>query len=306
MHKIAVLGASGMLGRMLVEYFSRQPDCSIVATVRDQGYLERAASVMPEVKWARGWADHRDCSVNFDAIGEVDWIINAVGIIKPLIKDDDAAQVERALWVNGMLPHKLGEKARRQGIRVLQIATDCVFSGVKGGYDETDPHDALDVYGKTKSLGECHLPNVHHLRCSIIGPEVRGHRSLLDWFLTQPEGATVKGFSNHDWNGVTTLQFARLCHGIITRNFDLPHLLHVIPEGTITKAAMLQAFAASYRRPDIRIEVVEAGIKMDRTLTTRRPDMNGALWAAAGHPQPLTVEAMIREMSEFPLRLKQD
>ena len=45
-------------------------------------------------------------------------------------------------------------------------------------------HDDLWFVGKrlTKSVGEVHSPAVHHLRCSIIGPELRGHRSLLDWF----------------------------------------------------------------------------------------------------------------------------
>lgn len=303
MKKIAVLGASGMLGRMLVEYFARQDDCRVVATVRDQLYLEKAAKVMPNVIWVHAKADHKNCSVDFTAISECDWIINAIGIIKPLIKDDNADQVERALWVNGMLPHKLGEWAGKNGTRVLQIATDCVYSGQKGRYDEGDLHDPLDVYGKTKSLGECYLPNVSHMRCSIIGPEVKDHRSLLDWFLNQPAGGAVKGFSNHDWNGVTTLHFAKLCHGVINRNMELPHVVHIVPGGSITKAAMLQAFAASYHRNDLAIEVVASTVKIDRTLSTRHQDLNESLWKAAGYGQAPTVEEMISEMSEFPLQL---
>ena len=66
------------------------------------------------------------------------------------------------------------------GARVLQIATDCVYSGAQGAYVETDLHDALDVYGKTKSLGECQEPNVYHLRCSIIGPEPKDFKFLIE------------------------------------------------------------------------------------------------------------------------------
>ena len=95
---------------------------------------------------------------------------HAIGVIKPYIRDDDAAAVERALRVNGLFPHILARAAERSGCRVLQIATDCVYAGTIGNYREAAPHDALDVYGKTKSLGEVNSAAVHHLRCSIIGP----------------------------------------------------------------------------------------------------------------------------------------
>jgi len=306
MKKIVILGGSGMLGAMAVEYFSRQPDCQVMATVRDRDYLERAATAMPEVAWVVAGSDHEKRSFGFDSVSDVDWIINAVGIIKPLIKDDDAAQVERAIWVNSMFPNMVAELAQNEGARVLQIATDCVYSGVKGRYTESDFHDALDVYGKTKSLGECRRPQVAHLRCSIIGPEIKDHRSLLDWFLMQPPDARVKGFSNHDWNGVTTLHFAKLCHGIIRDDIEIPHLQHVIPTGSITKAAMLQAFAGNFNRPDIAIEVVEAPVKIDRTLATNHHDLNRVIWEAAGYEQPPTVEEMITELSEFELRMRQE
>ena len=82
----------------------------------------------------------------------------------------------------------------------MQIATDCVYSGKKGSYNEDDLHDALDVYGKTKSLGEAQSPNLLNIRCSIIGPEQGKHVSLLEWFLTQEPGAKLQGFAHHHWN----------------------------------------------------------------------------------------------------------
>src|SRR5438128_1633932 len=102
----------------------------------------------------------------------------------------------------------------------------------------------------------------------------------------QAPEATVKGFVNHRWNGLTTLHFARLCEGIIARGLALPHLQHVAPAGSMTKAAMLHAFAAAFRRPDIRIEDVEAGTIIDRTLDTITGDVNRRLWEAAGYPDP--------------------
>ena len=93
-----------------------------------------------------------------------------------------------------MLPHQLARKAESSGAKVIQIATDCVYSGKKGEYVESDEFDPLDVYGKTKSLGEVTSPGVYHLRCSIIGPEPKEHKFLLDWFLGQPKNARVNGY----------------------------------------------------------------------------------------------------------------
>jgi dTDP-4-dehydrorhamnose reductase len=226
-----------------------------------------------------------------------DWAINAIGIIKPHIRDDNAAEVERAIEVNGLFPHRLARAAEQSGTRVIQIATDCVYSGLRGAYVERDEHDPRDVYGRTKSLGEVHSPAVHHVRVSIIGPELAHHLSLLDWFLNQPRAAAVKGFVNHRWNGVTTLQFGRLCAGVIRSGLALPHLVHVVPGDIITKADLLAVVASAYERTDVRIDRVDAATVIDRTLDTVQPDLNRALWLAAGYAAPPTIETMVFELA---------
>jgi len=236
------------------------------------------------------------------ASGRFDWIVNAIGITKPLIRDDNLAEIERAIRINSVLPHLVAEFAANIGARVLQIATDCVYSGAKGSYVETDPHDALDVYGKTKSLGECYHPNVGHLRCSIVGPEPKDYKFLIEWFRRQPSGATVNGFVNHMWNGVTTLHFARLCRGVIESDLALPHIQHVVPAGIISKAAMLHEFAGAFGRGDITIRDANAAMVIDRTLATRNPELNAALWSAAGYLKPPTVPEMIAELARYDYR----
>src|SRR5262245_47600681 len=203
--RVAILGASGMLGAMVADVLAGDSELSVLATVRDPHTRGRFAALYPTIEWRLLDADAGDASAIAAAIAGAAWVVNCIGIIKPYIHDDRADEVERAIRVNALFPHLLGRAAAQAGARVLQIATDCVFSGTTGGYTERSEHDALDVYGKTKSLGEAHLSGMHQLRCSIVGPEGRGHVSLLDWFLGQPRGAEVKGFTNHRWNGVTTL-----------------------------------------------------------------------------------------------------
>ena len=228
-----------------------------------------------------------------------DWAVNCIGLIKHHIRDHQRDTTEQAIRVNALFPHLLADAAQETGCKVLQIATDCVYSGAKGSYIESDPHDALDVYGKSKSLGEVNAPGMHHLRCSIIGPELKDRRSLLEWFLGHPEGAQVQGYSNHLWNGVTTLHFARICLGILREGIALPHLCHVIPGDILPKGELLKAFRGAFAREDLQVHLKPAHQAVDRSLSTTDPAVNRKIWAAAGYPDPPTLGKMVEELAEW-------
>lgn len=301
--KVLILGGSGMLGSMVADCLSRDPGLEVTATTRGPELAARCRAALGGVRWHALDAARADDAEGARLLEGFDWVVNAVGIIKPLIRDDDAAQVERAVRVNALFPHALARWAERAGARVLQIATDCVYDGSRGHYRESDAHDPVDVYGKTKSLGEVHSPAVHHLRCSIVGPEFKEPKSLLEWFLGQPRGARVNGFTNHNWNGVTTLHFARLCGGVIKAGPALGHVQHVVPAGEVTKYEMLGLFARWFGRDDVEINPSEAGVVIDRTLSTANEELNRDLWAAAGYAEPPTVARMLEELARFDYRL---
>jgi dTDP-4-dehydrorhamnose reductase len=288
-----------MLGSMVLDVFAGDPEFRLIATVRDEGAAAAGRRSHPDVEWRLLDAEAASDGEIAAAIDSAEWVVNCIGVIKPYIHDDHPAEIERAVRVNALFPYRLGRVAAADGAHVLQIATDCVYSGVKGSYVESDPHDAFDVYGKTKSLGEPFLPNVRSLRCSIIGPEKKSFVSLLEWFLRQPAGARVNGFTNHRWNGVTTYHFGRLCRGIVAGGIELPRLQHVVPSGVVSKEEMLRGFAASYGRADIGIEPVEAKTVIDRTLATGDAELNRALWRVAGYAEPPTVPQMIEELARF-------
>lgn len=253
MINIKIIGASGMLGSMVARTISNSQPVS-----RDMFDAES-----PSYHWYK----------------EGDWVINCAGIIKPYCGD-----VPRAIKVNALLPHTLPSKT-------IQIATDCVFSGSKGGYVETDEHDAVDIYGKTKSLGEA--PHIKNLRCSIIGPEIKNHISLLDWLLAQKE---ANGFTNHLWNGITTHHFSKIVHGVIREGIELPRLQHIIPADKVTKSELLRIIAKAYNR-DVKITDVESSEEIDRTLSTNNQELNLRLWEAAGYAKPPTIEQMVNELA---------
>lgn len=286
-----------MLGSMVARALAADAALKVCTTVRSADRLspDVASIGQPAV------LDAASCSV-IDLTRLLDgaaWAVNCIGLIKPYIHDDSARETEAALWINSLFPHFLAAAGERVGCRILQIATDCVYSGRNGGYVETDPHDAWDVYGKTKSLGEVSSPVMHHLRCSVIGHQLGGRSSLLEWFLGQKANACVPGFTDHRWNGVTTLQFARLCHGIISKELSLPRLSHVLPAAPITKADLLGLFASSYQRTDIHIRSGPSATAVDRTLGTNQPDVNVRLWHAAGYDTPPSMERMLDELASW-------
>lgn len=301
--RVLILGASGMLGSMVTDSLSRDEQLSVSATMRSPEHINKASERIKNVKWLIFEVeDQVQTTQQLRQLGSFDWIINAIGVIKPYARDDQSKEVERAIAVNAAFPHWLATTFEHA--RILQIATDCVYSGTKGCYVESDRHDALDTYGKTKSLGEVSLSNVNHLRCSIIGPEPKSYVSLLEWFRRQPPGAKISGFTNHLWNGVTTLHFAKICHGIIKNDSALGHLQHVIPSGDITKNGLLRCFARCYGRSDVKIAAADAPQAVDRTLATENQQRNNLLWKNAGYQNPPKIEEMVEELAGFEFRLE--
>lgn len=257
MKRVVVLGSTGMLGSMVHSYLSGNPELEVVAGDRRTFDAEKFSFGAPQ-------------PLQLDA----DYIVNCIGIIKPYCKDEDLAGVRRAIIVNALFPHRLAEAAKKNASRLIQIATDCVYSGAKGGYLESDAHDPLDVYGKTKSLGEVFDGSMLNIRCSIIGPEPKGKGSLLEWFLANPDGAELSGFAHHLWNGVTTLQFARLCERIIAGNayealLRVAHTQHFVPNNSVNKYALLTSMQQVYARRYRIKKVDNVGPPVDRTLATK-------------------------------------
>lgn len=268
MANILVLGVSGMLGSVVFKHLTQNEDLNVFGTVRNPQYQQKNVFLFDANDTTQLEQEtFRDLNL--------DYCINCIGVIKPLCKDDDIEGVKRAIKINAEFPWNLGEWAKNHGIKVLQIGTDCVYSGKEGKYDEDATHDPLDVYGKTKSLGEPFDGTTLIIRCSIIGPEMKDQKySLLEWFLGQPNGGTIGGYAHHKWNGVTTLQFAQICEKIILNDkfdnlMELSHIHHYVPNNTVNKFELMNIFNNIYKK-DLTINKVNIPEQsVDRTLSTK-------------------------------------
>lgn len=265
MAKVLLLGDRGMLGHAIRREFARaslEVTCANRSDEKSGFYLD---------------AKFPDKSPAFEQ--KFDYIINAIGIIKPYIDDKNSKSVQNAIKINSIFPYFL---EKFSDTRIIQIATDCVYSGLKGNYFETDSHDPLDVYGKTKSLGEVNSENFMNIRCSIIGPELGRSTSLWEWVSNQPLNAEINGFSDHKWNGVTTKAFGQVVLGIIRKEIFRPGSQHLIPKDVVSKFDLVTQIAAHVNRKDIRIKETESGNSLDRTLNTKDLNFNRVLWESAG------------------------
>jgi dTDP-4-dehydrorhamnose reductase len=282
-----------MLGSTVAEVLLEEPQLPVAVTGRG-----------PESSGPRA-ARYHTFDARVDSVDDLlaqdrySWIINAIGVLKPCIEIGDAASIEAALDVNALFPYRLAAAAGARGQRVIQIETDGVFRGTDAPYDESSPHDAQDVYGRTKSLGEVPADNVVHLRCSILGRERRSQpRSLLERALTTPPGGAIAGFTGQRWNGVTTLHFARVCAAIVL-GADTPSLQHVVPADSVTKAELLQIALHAFGRDDVQVRPERGPAPADRRLDTLDPARNAHLWRQAGYPTPPTIAQMIDELATY-------
>lgn len=283
--RVLVIGSSGMLGSMIARVLSANPNIEVTRAARVGG-----GDVL-------GFDASTDRVEDLLAAAPCDWIVNAIGVLASRIDESDPASVADAREVNGVFPHRL-VSAIRPGQRIVSIATDGVFSGAAGPYDEDAPHDATDAYALSKSEGEVPDPAVLNLRCSIVGPERRQPSSLLGWVLSQPSGGRIEGWDNHFWNGVTTLHFARLVEALAAGKINgLPSLLHVVPADALSKAGLLDAILAAFGRSDVEVSHSRAERRADRRLATRYPRENRRLWAATGYDEPPTITRMLEELA---------
>lgn len=202
--RILIIGGDGMLGHQLLKFL--HPRHEVKVTLR-QDFSAYAAFGLFIRENTYDAADIRSLERLVEVLADFrpEAVINAVGIVK---QRPDAKESIPSLEINALLPHRLALLCKGIGARLIHLSTDCVFSGKRGNYLESDPSDAEDLYGRTKYLGEVHETNSLTLRTSIIGRELSRHTSLLDWFLART--GTVKGFTNAIFTGFTTLEMSRI------------------------------------------------------------------------------------------------
>ena len=280
---VLIVGGAGMLGHKLYQMY--QDHFEVWATLRSSfNNYEQYGIYNPD-----RIIDNLDVSdleklVQVIAKIEPDVVINCVGIIKQLREAKDPII---SIKINSLFPHQLATICREAGARFIHISTDCVFSGSKGAYTERDPSDAIDLYGRTKFLGEVDQQGCLTLRTSIIGRELYTASGLVEWFLSNSSGK-VKGFKKAIYTGFTTIALSNIVSDIIENHPQLSGLYQISSE-RIDKYNLLCLLRDAYGIQN-QIES-DSEISIDRSLDSTR------FRSEIGF-QPPDWKAMVKQMAQ--------
>lgn len=280
--KVLILGGDGMLGHQLFKYFQGRHE--VRCTLRKDISNYKEYGLYNEIN------SYTEVDVmSFERVKEVvcdfmpKTLINCVGIIK---QQSTAKESIPSIEINSLLPHRLAHLCKQVGARLIHLSTDCVFSGKKGNYLESDPPDALDLYGKTKFLGEVKDDFCLTLRTSIIGPELSRKKSLLEWFLAQ-EG-TIKGFRKAIFSGFTTLEMSRIIELMLLH--PKAYGLYQVSSEPINKYDLCHLFKNKFKHP---VEILpDDAFVCDRSLDSNR-------FRKVFDYEPPSWEKMIDELNNY-------
>jgi len=257
--RVLVVGGDGMLGHELFSALGGTHDVRVTLRRPLSHYVPLFAG-----ESAYAGVDVRVPGALDDVLARFrpEVICNAAGMIKQRPDADAVASIE----VNALFPHRLAALAADVGARVLHISTDCVFSGRRGGYAEDDIPDPVDLYGRSKLVGELDQEGSVTLRTSLIGLELHGRHGLVEWALSRH--GRINGFRRALFSGLTTTELARLCGTLIAGHPELHGVWHVAAE-PISKYDLLVDLFARLGRTDVEV-VPDDTFACDRTLQAER------------------------------------
>jgi dTDP-4-dehydrorhamnose reductase len=210
--KIIIFGSTGMLGNYVNLYLSSFYE--IVCIKRELFDIETT-----------DWNKLYDILLLYTKKDDI--IINCSGAIP-----QQNSNIRKYIILNTLFPYKLNEFSIKLSLKFIHITTDCVFSGVRGGYNESDIHDSDNIYGISKSLGDNIRCSI--IRTSIIGEELFNKNNLIEW-LKKNKNSTIDGYNNVLWNGITCFQLSKIINYIITNNIYWNGVRHFFSPNIVSK-----------------------------------------------------------------------
>jgi dTDP-4-dehydrorhamnose reductase len=254
--KVLVLGASGMVGHVLSNRLHEFPELYEVITATRSKNSGNTDIVLDAT-------NSKDVRSALEFI-KPDVCINAIGVL-----NHAADELDIAHQLNTQLPLLLSELGKSMGFQLIHISTDCVFSGSRGGYVESDSTDATGNYGQTKIGGEGIDSDHLVIRTSVIGPEIRPQAiGLFHWFTSQ--SGEVRGYQHVIWSGVTTLTLSDAIMDAIEHKTR--GLLHLVNNQPISKLALIQLIHQYF--PNKYRQIIPSPVPVsDKSLISTRRDI---------------------------------
>jgi len=278
--RLIILGSGGMLGSEVAE-IARNTSVESISIPRTGRYgMNFTGQDLREHPILRG-------------LRASDLLVNAVGWIPQKGTGSLSVDKKIAFQLNVQLPKRIGQLQAHLGFSWLQVATDCVYAGSKGGYSESSPKDGEGLYAESKIQGETFCSGALLIRSSIIGLGGLRDSGLLHWYRSQPVDGKIFGYTNHFWNGVSSKAFARLAIGILQAGVATPVDQHWLPADITSKANLLRMVRAKVGGAEI--VDMQTPVSSNRVLSTNNQEGSDMLWNLAGYSAPPTIAQLLEE-----------
>lgn len=279
MKKIIIFGTTGMLGCTLFAFLKKK-NLKVIGVSRKRSKLTKKNLIFLK---------------NFNEINitkilnkfKPDFVINCAGKISHKINSNNIIET---ININSYFPQFLANQSIKQKFKLINISTDCVFSGRTGNYSENSFPDADDIYGVTKKIGEVNNNQSINLRTSIIGHEIFSKKGLLEWFLSQKK--KINGFSNVFFSGLTTLELSKIIYNyFIDKNFKFGKkpVIHISGE-KISKLNLLKIIANIYKK-----KIIIKSVRVKRSDKS----LNSDYFKSISNYKYPSWKKSIKEMKEF-------
>ena len=260
-----ILGCNGMVGHT-VSLFLKERGHDVI------GFARRKS---PFVETIIGDAFDIKKLENVICGGQYDCVVNCIGILNQFAESNKS----KAVFLNAYLPHFLEDiTSEQKRTQVIHISTDCVFSGKRGGYTESDFRDGESFYDRSKALGEIENDKDFTLRTSIIGSDLNSNGiGLFNWFMCQQ--GTIYGYKNVIWTGVTTIELAKCIETIAKERIN--GLYNVVPKVSISKYDLLKLCNEYIKGGKNEIIPVDEPV-LDKSLVNAR---SGLSFTVSNYPE---------------------
>ncbi len=184
-------------------------------------------------------------------IAERDMVISYIQGLKPAIVINAAAYTdvegcednpEHAILVNGLAPGYLAEACKMVDAVLVHYSTDYVFDGTQVAYTEEDTPNPINMYGKSKLLGEQKIMEKMDDYCVIRTSWLYGAhgRNFVDTMLDLSQKMKEVKVVNDQFGRPTyTMDLAKATTWAISCE---PGIYHITNEGTCSWYEFARAF----------------------------------------------------------------
>tara|TARA_B100001057_G_C22861589_1_gene954754 strand:+ start:3537 stop:4418 length:882 start_codon:yes stop_codon:yes gene_type:complete len=252
--KVMILGSTGLIGHQVYTYLKKKNKYELFNISKSK--LNSDTIILDATDYLKLEKEIFNIRPHF--------IVNCIGIL--IEKSEKYPDIAKKL--NSKLPKQLQKTSEKLNSKIIHMSTDCVFSGVKGNYNENDIPDGVSAYAKSKIKGEIDNKNHLTIRTSVIGPELKKGTELFDWFMREKN--EVNGYTGSIWSGVTTLELSKMVFYCIENNINgIYNFSSLVPT---TKYKLLITIKDVFSK-DIYVKKI-IGVKTNKVLIDNRKLFN--------------------------------